>query len=287
MTIENQARQHEPGDRIVRTRECLLSVLAAIDNEGWDGAAGTRLLTFIRADLVRPLVAGWGLRGFAASQAEASAWQAAWRVLTTPQLRDAESPWGVVWKAASRAVHGETASSLFGKCERRSWQLLAGADGEPAAQLESLDKWIDMGLDAVSDDYLAEGVDFARARVTAGAALAAAGWRRDQADDIVATTIQLQALPRDRRCTFVGWRTMADELGLPAWQARRLCVVLLGTPDWPGLLPRLLLDGPGALRTPGMGAALRSTRVRRHRSPVLAAKRAGSPAATYPQRAAG
>ena len=287
MTIEKQATGCEDGGQIVRTRECLLSVLATVDDEGWDGVAGTRLLVFIRTDLVWPLVAGWGLRGFAASQAEASAWQAAWRVLTTPQLREAESPWGVVWKAASRAVHGEAASSLFGKCERRSWQLLAGRDGDAAAQLESLDKWSDMGLDAVSDDYLAEGVDFTRAQVTAAAALAAAGWRRDQADDIVATTIQLQALPRDRRCTFVGWRTMAEDLGLPAWQARRLCVVLLGTPDWPGLLPRLLLAGPGALRTPGMGAALRSTRTRRHRSPVLAAKRAGSPAATYPQRAAG
>ena len=285
MTIENQARQHEDGERIVRTRECLLSVLTTIDGEGWDGAAGTRLLTFIRADLVRPLVAGWGLRGFAASQAEASAWQAAWRVLTTARLREADSPWGVVWKAASRAVHGEAAAALFGKAERRSWEMLAAAD--PAAQLESLEKWIDMGLDAISDDYLAESVDFTIAQETAAAALSAAGWQRDEADHIVAMTVQLQALPRDRRCTVIGWRTMADELGLPPWQARRLCVVLLGTPEWLGLIPRLVLNGSGALRTPGTGAALRSTRVRRHRSPVLAAQRAERLAEpTYPQRAA-
>lgn len=71
---------------------------------------------------------------------------------------------------------------------------------------------------------------------------------------------------------------MAADLDLPPWQARRLCVTVLGTATWRGLLARLLTDGEAAVYEPGMRAALRSTRVRRHRSPVLAAQRAESAA---------
>lgn len=287
MTTAHRPDRLEPCPRLVRTRECLLQALDVIDDEGWDGPTGTRLLSFIRADLARPLAMEWGLSGFMAAQAEASAWQAAWRVLTMPQLRLADSPWGVVWQAARRAVHGEVAAASFGTSERQAWHLLAGDEGVRVARLESLDKWTDMGLDAVSDEYMALGVDFAIARRRAQAALAAVGWRRDEAEGIVATAVGVQALPRDPRCTLVGWRTMADELGLPPWQARRLCIVLLGTPDWSGLIPRLLADGFAALREPGMHAALRSTRVRRHRSPVLASHRgASATTAGRPQAAA-
>ena len=38
-------------------------------------------LTFVRERLARPLAIGAGLRGLAATQAKASAWQAAWEVL--------------------------------------------------------------------------------------------------------------------------------------------------------------------------------------------------------------
>ena len=85
-----------------------------------------------------------------------------------------------------------------------------------------------------------------------------------------------------------GWRRMAVALGLPPWQARRLCVVLLGTVTWPGLLARLIHDGPHARHTPAMQAALRSTRYRSMRSPVLTAIRADDEyAVSYPQLAAG
>ena len=45
------------------------------------GSTGRQQLTFIRERLARPLAIGAGLRGLAASQAKASAWQAAWEVL--------------------------------------------------------------------------------------------------------------------------------------------------------------------------------------------------------------
>ena len=286
MTTEHRRDQLESRPRIVRTSECLLQALDVIDEEGWDGPTGTALLSFIRSDLARPLAIECDLRGFVAAQAEASAWQAAWRVLTMPQLRVTDSPWGVVWRAARRAVHGEVAAASFGTSERHAWHLLA-ADGIPTPRLESLDKWAGAGLDAVSDEYLAVGVDFVVAQRRAEVALSRVGWSRNQAQDIVATAVDVQALPRDPRCTLVGWRTMADELRLPPWQARRLCIVLLGTPEWSGLIPRLLADGSAALREPGMHAALRSTRFRRHRSPVLAARRGAVAMATgRPQAAA-
>lgn len=61
---------------IERTCEGLLGALDTIDVEGWEGPTATALLTFIRTAMVRPLAVDVGLRGAAASQAEASAWEA-------------------------------------------------------------------------------------------------------------------------------------------------------------------------------------------------------------------
>lgn len=61
---------------------------------------------------VRPLVVDAGLRGAAASQAEAPGWQGVWVTLTPPALRSAGSPWGVIWKAARRAVQAVRLASV-------------------------------------------------------------------------------------------------------------------------------------------------------------------------------
>lgn len=140
MPNDDRRDQLEFRPKIVRTRECLLQALDVIDDEGWDGPTGTRLLSFIRADLARPLAMEGGLSGFIAAQAEASAWQAAWRVLTLPQLRIADSPWGVIWRAASRAVHGEVAAASLGTSERQAWHLLAGDHGIPVVRLGRVDQ---------------------------------------------------------------------------------------------------------------------------------------------------
>src|SRR5665647_3953471 len=74
---------------IRRDRPSLLDHLGIIDTEGWDGPAGTRLLQYLRTELVRPLTIHLGLRGAAASQAEATAWEAVWLEATNPSLRAA------------------------------------------------------------------------------------------------------------------------------------------------------------------------------------------------------
>jgi len=56
---------------VPRDNAGLLTMLDKVADEGWDGPTGRRLLTFIRERLARPLAVGAGLRGLAASQAEA------------------------------------------------------------------------------------------------------------------------------------------------------------------------------------------------------------------------
>jgi hypothetical protein len=110
----------------------------------------------------------------------------------------------------------------------------------------------------------------------------------DLAARIVAAVADLPDPGTRRGWASAGWRTMAGALDLPPWQARRLCVALLGTATWPGLFARMLREGAAAWRSPAMRQALRCTRVRRLRSPVLTAIRADDHyAVSYPQLAAG
>lgn len=91
--------------------------LDAIAVEGWDGPTATELLRFVRSHLVRPLVVDVGLRGGAASEAEATAWEVLWLKLKEPSLRTARSPWGVLWQTARRAVLGEILAERWGAPE--------------------------------------------------------------------------------------------------------------------------------------------------------------------------
>ena len=278
---------HDVDDRSAvdrRDRTDLFDRLDRIAVQGWDGPTGRRLLTAVRGGLARPLAVGAGLRGAAASQAEASAWQAAWEVLAFTDLRTIDEPWGVVWAAARRAVTGEIVGAAYATDLRRSWRLLLAG----VRPLVGLEVFIEQGLDAISD---AEGVGeltVVEACVAAVAALCEAGWSRCMAQRIITAVADLPDPGDHPEVTSIGWRTMAVELGLPPWQARRLCVTLLGTASWAGLLGRLILLGPSAARSTPMRAALRSTRVRRLRAPVLAAARAGDPfASSRPQAIAG
>ena len=74
---------------ISRDRQSLLDALAVIDGEGWDCPTATALLTYIRSELIRPLTIDTGLRGGAASEGEATAWEAVWLKLCDPHLRSA------------------------------------------------------------------------------------------------------------------------------------------------------------------------------------------------------
>lgn len=258
---------------ITRDRDGLLNALATIDAEGWEGPTATALLRFVRDQIARPLVIDVGLRGLAASQAEASAWQAAWLVMTKPALRRAESPWGVVWQAARRAALGELVAARYVKVERRAWEL-RHPDGtaEPTRVPLSLDALLDTGWEPPGDEP--QDTPLAGLRVCSEFALTEAGWSPAEASRIVAAVVELPDPAADPRSGALGWRHMATALELPPWQARRLCIALRGTSTWPGLFARILEDGATAIRTPAMQAALRATRVRRHRSPALAASRA-------------
>jgi len=103
-----------------RDQQGLLDALAAIDREGWDGETATALLTHIRCRVIRQLTVDLGLRGGAASDAEATAWGAVWIQLRDPHLRSVKSPWGVVWQAARRALIGEILASRWVSDWRRA-----------------------------------------------------------------------------------------------------------------------------------------------------------------------
>ena len=262
----------------------LLTMLEHVSQEGWDGPTGRRLLSFVRERLARPLAVGAGLRGLAASQAEASAWQAAWEVLAFQDLRRTDKPWGVVWRAAQRAVTGEVVSARYGVEAHGAWRL--ARSGVP--QLAGLDILFALGLDASPAERPPFVLTLPDAYEAAVAALCDVGWPPDVALKIVAEVADMPEPGSRRGWISVGWRSMAAHLDLPPWQARRLCVALLGTPTWPGLLARMLLDGPDARHRRAMRAALRCTRVRRLRSPVLTALRADDEFASgYPQLKAG
>jgi len=263
-----------PPEAIQRTREALLDLLDSIDQEGWEGPAGTDLLQYVRAEMIRPLAVAVGLRGAMASQAEATAWEAVWLALTKPSLRTAGTPWGVLWQTARRAVLSEIVAGQFATTERRGWELaVAARKGEVRLPL-SLDALIDTGWEAPGNEPdVTSRLELADVLADARNALERVGWGRRTAGRIIAAVANLDP-PATPRCTVAGWRTLAATLDLPAWQARRLAVVLRGTAEWPGLLTLLMNQGSDTLDDPGMRAALTATRYRSHRSPVLAAARA-------------
>ena len=266
----------------------LRDMLNQIDDEGWDGATGSRLLTVIREAIARPLAVAAGLRGTAASQAEASAWAAVWEELALRHVRSADEPWGVIWQVARHAIANEVIAARYGTNPRRAWDVANSVGTRHSRQLVGLDV-LDWHPRGAVDDDVATRLDFKISFATAVIALQEAGWSPDEAARIVAT---VAGLPYPGEAStgagVAGWRTMASHLELPPWQARRLCIVLLGTATWPGLLARMVHEGPGARHRPAMQAALRSTRHRRLRSPVLTALRADDVYAPgYPQLAAG
>src|SRR5450830_270456 len=206
---------------IRRDRPSLLHQLRIIDAEGWDGPAGTRLLQYLRAELVRPLTIHLGLRGAAASQAEATAWEAVWLEATNPSLRTAQSPWGVLWRTARHAVLNEVVATRFASSPRHGWILAAATrrgQEHPPISLEALvaEGWetpcneLDADVALILADVFAEACE----------ALVQVGWDAVAAERIVTALADLEPT-RDPRSVAVEWRSLATALHLPPWQARR------------------------------------------------------------------
>jgi hypothetical protein len=248
--------------RITRDRPGLLDALAAIDIEGWEGHTATALLHYVRTEIVRPLAINAGLRGAAASQAEATGWETAWVTLTKPSLRTAASPWGVLWQAARRAVLGEIVAAKYATEERRGRSLDAAARSGQGGPLVSLDALASTGWEpAHTDADAVAGMAWEDLLVQVDRALVDVGWEPATASRIVDAVLCMPTTP-DPRCTIVGWRLLAVELDLPPWQARRLALALRGTVTAPGLIPRLLTVGDDALRDGELRSALQATRNR-------------------------
>ncbi|HET8971409.1 MAG TPA: hypothetical protein VFN19_10140, partial [Candidatus Nanopelagicales bacterium] len=228
------------------------------------------VLHYARDTVVRRQVRGAGLQGPAADQGLATGWAVAWEVLRGPSVLTTASPWGVVTVAVRRAVRGEVAAADYGTSARAGWRLRA-AGGGPGGTGQTPRP---MSL-AVLQERGWEPVDPPRQPRSGSAldhvlvAMVEGGWRLEDA-----RAIADWALSRTGCTERTGWRVLAARTGLPPWRARRGLILLAGTPQWPGLVRRVLERGPEVLREAGPRAAIRSTVRPSCASPVTAASRA-------------
>jgi hypothetical protein len=272
-----------PRVKITRDRSGLLSVLAAIDDVGWDSVVGESLLVYVRATVVRPHLVHTGLCDAAREQAEATAWEAVWEALLDESLRTAESPWGVLWQVARHAVLGEIIAGEYGTDVRKSWRArrrsalknsessLRSASDSGAA-LISLEDLPDGGTEIANDDGLLS-LEACPLLMLVVDALVEVGWTRSAA----ARVVESVACSAGRvGSDAVDWRLFATALRIPGWQVRRAAVAVLGVPGWPGLVQRLATDGPAILELAGVQAAMRSTVTSWMPSTVTAANQAAS-----------
>jgi hypothetical protein len=250
------------------SRDGLLDELAVLDLEGWGGERGERLLSYVRAHIVHPQVFAAGLRGPAAAQAEATGWEVAWEALNSPRIRIAESPWGWLWVAVRRAVLGELMGSTYLTSDRNSWRVRRACSASPVSLTQLLERGWDQAEEPAVGPQLGSQLD------AVVAALVQAGWERAAAHAVV-EGIAVTAVRDGKSSTEArGWRPLAIQLGLPPWQVRRVMVVLLGAPGWPGVIERMADEGDHVVEEAGMWAALRSTLVSSSPTPALAAQKA-------------
>ena len=252
-TLSTPTRPHCHGIR--RDRESLLQALATVDIEGWDGPTASHLLDVVREWAVRPQVVAARLSGPAAAQAEATAWEATWETLRTQGLRSAESPWGILWATARRAVAGELVASTWGVSTRKAWRLSA----------EQVDDSEPLSLEAV---LLSPGsrvnpvAAIAKSPVIDGLVdvLVDAGWESAVARDIV-ITVGRRAVRVDGQARIRGGtQVLTAELGISPLYARRLVALLLGRRNIPGLAERVARGDSDVACDPWVLSALKSAR---------------------------
>jgi hypothetical protein len=251
---------------VSHSREELSEALARVAVEGWDGPSATAFLELVKTDVVQPLVRTAGLCGAAARQAEATGWAMAWETLRRPSLLDAASPWGVLWVAVRRAVFGEKVAADNVSEPRTAWRL-CGRRGriEPVmTRTESLDRLAALGVEGRTPalrESAGSGIldDLAEAFVRAG-------WPEGLARRLVFQIAATAPHPSRRTEGGHGWRHLAVELGIQPWQARRATLLVLGSPEHPGLAERAVREGAHILREDDVQRALREIiRARRRR----------------------
>ena len=263
----------------IESRDGLLQELAIIETCGWETPAGERLLGYVRAHIVRPQVRAAGLRDAAAEQAEATGWAVAWETLSRPSIHTAGSPWGLLWVAVRKAIAGEKLAAQYQASVRNSWRAERARIEQVQAGLPhafprplSLSLLLEEGWEPETEPWSCTGLGRRLEAVIDG--LVHAGWERRAAHAVV-EGVALSAV-RDGKATAdaKGWRPLAARLGLPPWQVRRVTVLLLGAPGWPGAVERMAHDGCQVLKDTGMLAAMRSTTTNSCPPPPTAARRA-------------
>lgn len=252
----------------------LLAALDRIAVEGWNSSTGDVVLAYARREVVRPAVRSAGLTGSAAEAAEASGWSAAWEALAGSSVRSAASPWGFVTTAVRRAVLGERMAERYRTATRTAWRVeqfraeggsgqrrpgdwRAVADRAALARPLSLTALVDEGYDRPITDQLPSEADPTMDLLAA--VLVRGGWPPAAARETVLHVAEHGLRNRPEEPEVPGWRSLAVALGVPGWQARRLTVLLLGAPGWPGLVERLVTGGASALRGPAIDVAVRAT----------------------------
>ena len=271
----------------VGARADLMAYLDRIDDEGWDGPAGRVVLDYARHMVVVPVVRALKIHWSIAAAAESTGWATAWEALQGPAVRNSHSPWGVVSIAVRRAVAGEWLAERYGTDVWSAWRIerFRGDSSLPdherrtdnwayvkeLAALASPARWtamIDGGYDA--PEPAIEPSFGPRMQVLADL-LVEYGWEPDMARGAVAHVVEHAAENRPDAAEAPGWRGLAVGLGIPPWRARRVTVLLLGAPGWPGLAERLVTGGPAALTGPAIAAAVRATCDESMRQPARAA----------------
>ena len=269
-TLDHARPAGEPTALLDRTRMSLLAYLDLVDVHGWDSSAGCALLAYVRDAVVRPQVTYRGLTGPVAAQAEATAWTMTWRTLTSPRIRQAESPWGILWSAARRAIEDESIAAAYGTQPRKAWQQrasqrLAARSSDPCPVSVSLPplSWellyehgLEPATNAGGGTSAAGGTPILTAVVTI---LLEAGWQLEPASRALLSVAARSGHRDDRPHVLGGYRGVAADATIPGWQARRLVHVLLGTQQWPGLIERLATRPDRGALDAVMHAALRAT----------------------------
>ena len=272
----------------VNTREGLLCALERVDAEGWDGPSGTAVLRYAKDAVVAPAVRRAGVSERSAEFVESTGWAAAWEELCGRAVREVVSPWGIVAAAVRSAVLGEQLAEHYGTGVYAAWQIKRFRDRQEAGRQAPRTDWtrvadraalsrpvsltalVDLGWEPVSAPFV-PSAPCPRVDVLAGV-LARHGWPQAVAKAAILHVADHARTNPDGPPRAHGWREMATELGIPPWQARRVTVLLLGAPGWPGLIERLETGGVAALCGPVIEAAIRATSDESMHPPVRAAE---------------
>lgn len=232
--------------------------LDRIDQVGWDSVEGTTLLSDMRELIVRPAVRRARLRGPAGTQAESTAWAAAWMCLTGSTARIADNPAGLVSVAVRRAIWTEcefgSRAGLTGPAASR-----AGTRTRDRVVLEpplSLDVARESGWEPEARASVEAEPDVGPQLQPIVTALVEVGWRQVEA---TAAVIALAVTAGTRRNPGLAWRRAARETGIPAWRVRRLSLLLAGDRTSPGLIESIARRGVSVLAESPVRRAMRCT----------------------------